>query len=291
MDHSGAAADAAAAFHRDATTAYARTFCQDSVSAGGLVADAVERGRRANVYYGGPESAWLPFLLAMVRRTAGEWAASPRAVALSPGFTAWYGRLVAIYGPGDPIRRAEDSSALLRAFDALADRPRHVLWHTVVEAEGSSGEDLADAEAAVDALRDTYLRLLADHAQHPACRHYSRMLGAVVRRTNQHASPDLERHLSTCAVCSAAYRDLFTVVGYREALATELLLWGADAYLATRDRQRHGRPLGAPAEGPSSSGAGGRGRRRIRLGRGRREGGGGDGRQAPGTLATATERA
>ncbi|MDX6311482.1 MAG: hypothetical protein QOF44_946 [Streptomyces sp.] len=227
--------------HRDAMDAYARLCCPGPEAASDLVMQALTRAGMASAYYGGrPETAWRPFLLAEVRRTAGAWAADgERSGALDPDFRLWYGELVTAFGPDDTMRRCEEASPVLQAFNALPDRARHTVWHQVVEGDP---DPAGEAEAAIDGLRDSYLRRLTDRAPGPDCHHYSRMLGAVLRGTNQRTSEDLEQHLAVCPTCSAALRDLQLITGAgtdrRDALAARLLLWGHAGYLAECARFR-----------------------------------------------------
>jgi DNA-directed RNA polymerase specialized sigma24 family protein len=247
MSH--ADADAAVQQHRPAVEAYARLCCPDPEAAADLVMEALTRADTASIYYGArPETAWLPFLLAEVRRTAASWAeeeATSRV--LAPDFRLWYRELASVFGGPGTMRPAEEASQVLQAFNALTDRARYAVWHQVIEAEPDAG---GEAEGALDSLRDSYLRRLTDRAPNPECHHYSRMLGAVVRGTNQRTSEDLEVHLAICPACSTGYGDLMLITrpspGRRIALAGRLLLWGHEAYLAERARTRTLLPVVVP---------------------------------------------
>jgi DNA-directed RNA polymerase specialized sigma24 family protein len=247
MSH--ADADAAVQQHRPAVEAYARLCCPDPEAAADLVMEASNRADTASIYYGArPETAWLPFLLAEVRRTAASWAEEEStAQVLTPDFRLWYRELASVFGGPGTMRPAEEASPVLQAFNALTDRARYALWHQVIEGEPDAG---GEADAALDSLRDSYLRRLTDRAPNPECHHYSRMLGAIVRGTNQRTSDDLEIHLAVCPACSTGYGDLMLITrpspARRVTLAGRLLLWGHEAYLAERARTRTLLPVVVP---------------------------------------------
>ncbi|MFE0137984.1 RNA polymerase sigma factor, partial [Streptomyces sp. NPDC059037] len=64
--------------HRAAVLSYARTCCRDPHTAEDLTSEAFARTIHVVRAGGGPEVAWRPYLLVVVRRTAADWAATAR---------------------------------------------------------------------------------------------------------------------------------------------------------------------------------------------------------------------
>lgn len=235
--------------HRSAVLSYARTCCRDPHTAEDLVSEAFARTLQAVRSGGGPEAAWRPYLLTVVRRVAAEWAGTARRTELSADFEQWLGNL-----PDSPeaesseerILRLEDDSLVIRAFRSLPERWQAVLWHTAVEEEpaskvgallgmGASGVGSL-ASRAREGLREAYLAAHVESALvSEECRRYSSLLGAAVRRSGRRPNKDLEQHLAQCPHCAHALTEL-TDLNERlgSALPTCVLLWGSSAYVAAR---------------------------------------------------------
>jgi RNA polymerase sigma factor (sigma-70 family) len=208
--------------HRSAVLAYAYTCCRDAHTAEELTSEAFARTMEAVRSGRGPDTAWRQYLLAVVRHTAAEWARAARHTELFPDFEKWLAN-----APDTPeaesseerMLRLEDSSLVLRAFRSLPERWQTVLWHTTVEREpakavgkliGLSASGVASLAArAREGLREAYLAAHAeDESGTDACRYYSAMLGAVVRRAVRRRSKDFDRHLSQCGHCRGALIEL-----------------------------------------------------------------------------------
>ncbi|NUK52650.1 sigma-70 family RNA polymerase sigma factor [Streptomyces lunaelactis] len=235
--------------HRSAVFCYALACCRDRHTAEDLASEAFARTLRAVRSGGGPEAAWRPYLLTVVRRTAADWAGTARRTELSPDFEQWLANV-----PDTPeaesgeerMLRLEESSLVLRAFRSLPERWQTVLWHTAVEEEpatkvgpllglGASGVGSL-ASRAREGLREAYLAMYAESASTAEeCRRYSSLLGAAVRRTGRRTNKDLDRHLAECERCRAALLEL-TALNERlgSVLPAGLLLWGGSAYVAAR---------------------------------------------------------
>ncbi|WP_328677913.1 sigma-70 family RNA polymerase sigma factor [Streptomyces sp. NBC_00322] len=235
--------------HRSAVLAYALACCRDRYTAEDLASEAFARTLQAVRSGGGPQAAWRPYLLTIVRRTAADWAGSARRTELSPDFEQWLANV-----PDTPeadsgeerILRLEENSLVLRAFRSLPERWQTVLWHTAVEEEpatkigpllgiGASGVGSL-ASRAREGLREAYLTAYGETASGAdECRRYSSLLGAAVRRTGRRTNKDLDRHLAECERCRGALIEL-TDLNERlgSALPAGVLLWGGSAYLAAR---------------------------------------------------------
>ncbi|MER6129781.1 sigma-70 family RNA polymerase sigma factor [Streptomyces sp. NPDC001795] len=235
--------------HRSAVFSCAVVCCRTSHSAEDLTSHVFLKALRAVSSGSGPRAAWRPYLLTILRRTAAEWAGTIRGAEMSPEYVQWLADLPESPGAesGEArMRRLEDSSLVLRAFRALPERRQTLLWHTEVEGESSQfiGCLLGLDESAIaslaaqarDALRETCLGALADHAgTDDECRRYSPMLGAVVRHTGRRRTEDFDLHLSECRHCSAALNDLTNLdENLGSALSAAVLPWANRAYMAAR---------------------------------------------------------
>ncbi|MEV0319913.1 sigma-70 family RNA polymerase sigma factor [Streptomyces sp. NPDC050658] len=235
--------------HRAAVLSYARTCCRDPHTAEDLVSEAFARTIRVVRSGGGPEAAWRPYLLVVVRRTAADWAASSRRTALSAEFEQWFEEHTDASEGEDGeerVLRLEEHSLVLRGFRSLPERWQAVLWHTVVEDESPArtGARLGISASAVtslaararEGLREAYLTAHVQSGDATAeCGHYRSLLAAAVRRSGWRGSRDLARHLSACARCRRAATELADLNSrLRTALPAGVLLWGAQAYVVAR---------------------------------------------------------
>ncbi|MEU3949583.1 sigma-70 family RNA polymerase sigma factor [Streptomyces sp. NPDC029526] len=272
----GGDADAAAELYRrhaGAVLAYARTCSRDPHTAEDLASEAFTRTVRAVREGKGPAEAWRPYLLAVVRHTAAEWADRARRVDLAPEFDEWLettarppGTDPAAGGPSgeDVVVRAVDGGLVAAAFRSLPERWRAVLWHSVVEEEpatrvGSllgltpSGVTSLTARAR-EGLREAYLAAYAEQgAADEECRRCSGRLAAAVRRSRPRRDVALDRHLERCGRCRRAVRDLTDLnQRLRTVLPAAVLLFGGPAYLQARAAAA---TAAAPAAGGGIAGA------------------------------------
>ncbi|MFI8306331.1 sigma-70 family RNA polymerase sigma factor [Streptomyces sp. NPDC085927] len=260
--------------HAPAVLAYARTCCRDPHTAEDLASEAFTRTVQAVRDGKGPADAWRPYLLAVVRHTAAEWADRARRVDLSPGFGEWLDAAARHGGPDamvheedgeDRVVRAVDGDMIAAAFRSLPERWRAVLWHCVVEEEpaaevgnllGLTASGVASLTArAREGLREAYL---AAHAEQGAadeeCRRCSGRLAAAVRRSRPRRDVHLERHLERCGRCRRAARELTDLnQRLRTVLPGAVLLFGGPAYLESRAAAATG--AAGPAAGGGVAGA------------------------------------
>ncbi|WP_414719229.1 RNA polymerase sigma factor [Streptomyces sp.] len=122
--------------NRLALLSYARSCCRDPHTAEDLVSEAFARTLQAVRSGRGPDAAWRPYLLTVVRRVAADWADVARRTELSSHFQERLGDLPAhpqAESGEERVLRLEDHSVVLHAFRSLPERWRTVLWHTAVE--------------------------------------------------------------------------------------------------------------------------------------------------------------
>ncbi|WP_405851632.1 sigma-70 family RNA polymerase sigma factor [Streptomyces sp. NBC_00090] len=242
--------------HQPAVLAYARTFVRDPHTAEDLASEAFARTIRAVRAGKGPEAAWRPYLLSVVRHTAADWADSARRTELIEDFERWFDAWGGAVGNSTDeadtqssetrMLELEDRSMILRAFRSLPDRWQAALWHSVVEGDttartgallGVSPSGVASLTArAREGLREAYLSAHAESSSRSeGCRRYSALLGAAIRRPGGREHRLLKRHLDSCAHCRHAVVELTDLnQRLRAVLPAALLLWGGPAYLAGR---------------------------------------------------------
>ncbi|MEU3777536.1 sigma-70 family RNA polymerase sigma factor [Streptomyces sp. NPDC032472] len=204
--------------HRAAAFSCARSCCRTPQDAEDLVSEAFVRTVQAVRSGAGPREQWRPYLLAVVRHTAIEWRAGAGRTVLTPDVEPWCRP-----GPSgdDPQRRlldSEDRRLVARSFQALPERWKAVLWHTLVEDDcphpvplllGITPSAVTSlAFRAREGLREAYLRAHLSSAADARCRHYGSVLGAAVRRRPTPRTRGLARHLAACRPCSRAYAEL-----------------------------------------------------------------------------------
>ncbi|MFE5534628.1 RNA polymerase sigma factor [Streptomyces sp. NPDC056492] len=223
--------------HSAAAFACARHCTRSPQDAEDLVSEAFIRTLRAVRSGSGPQDEWRPYLLSVVRRTAVEWRARAGRTVLTADIEAWCRP-----GPDgdDPQRRlleGEDRRLVARSFQALPERWKAVLWHTLVEDDcphpvplllGITPSAVTSlAFRAREGLREAYLRAHLDTAADDRCRHYGSLLGAVIRRRgNTPRGRGLARHLAACRSCSRAYAELLDLNAALRAGAESAVLVG-----------------------------------------------------------------
>ncbi|WP_051751522.1 sigma-70 family RNA polymerase sigma factor [Streptosporangium amethystogenes] len=195
--------------HYPAVIAFARRLCQDLHTAEDLASEAFARTLRT-VRSGpaGPTGDWRPYLYAVVRNTAAEWARSDQRFVLTDEFRE------------DDLTTAapEPSDDLVtRAYRSLPPRWQTVLWHTLIENEEpervakilgiTSGNVGVLAFRAREGLRKAYLAAHVSSAS-PRCQEYAEPLAAIVRKRSGRLPRALRAHLESCASCARAHTEL-----------------------------------------------------------------------------------
>ncbi|MFC4909651.1 RNA polymerase sigma factor [Actinomadura gamaensis] len=120
--------------HHRSVLAYARGLAHDEHTAQDLTSEAFTRTLAALRSGGGPVAGPRPYLYAVVRNAAVDWARKARRTVVTDELAAWAERSGDAAGTdalGDPAENA----AVARAFRSLPRRWQVVLWHTVVEDE------------------------------------------------------------------------------------------------------------------------------------------------------------
>ncbi|WP_285565412.1 sigma-70 family RNA polymerase sigma factor [Streptomyces sp. RTGN2] len=256
--------------HHSAVLGYARTFARDPHTAEDLASEVFARVLHAVRSGSGPEDAWRPYLLAVVRHTAGEWAATARRTELKEDFEQWLAEQAAPgpdigvveYADGEErVIAREDRDMIVRGFRVLPERWQAALWHSVVEGESAerigvllglspSGVTSLTARAR-EGLREAYLRAHAETgSRSEECRRHGPLLAAAVRRGGSRRDRRLGRHLDGCEGCRRALAELTHLDSRLGAvLPAGLLLWGGHAYFQAQ--------FGAAAGGAAAGSAGG----------------------------------
>ncbi|MBM7856273.1 sigma-70 family RNA polymerase sigma factor [Lentzea nigeriaca] len=198
--------------HHPAVLALSRRLCADHQAAEDLANEAFTRTLRTiRAGSGGPSDGWRPYLYAVVRNTAAEWARDHGRVVLTADYQDLESDLSAAAAPELP------DELVTRAFQSLPVRSRHVLWHTLVEDEppervasmlGITREHVnVLAQRAREGLRTAYL---AAHVETGSaeCREFADRLAAIVRNPKRRIPRALREHLDDCPNCARAQREL-----------------------------------------------------------------------------------
>ncbi|WP_433540340.1 sigma-70 family RNA polymerase sigma factor [Streptosporangium sandarakinum] len=250
--------------HHPAVIAFARRLCQDPHTAEDLASEAFARTLRT-VRNGpaGPTGDWRPYLYAVVRNTAAEWARSDQRFVLTDEFREDDLTTAAPEPPDDLVTHA---------YRSLPARWRTVLWHTLIEDEEpervakilgiTPGNVGVLAFRAREGLRRAYLAAYASGAS-PRCREYAEPLAAVVRKRTGRLPRALRGHLESCASCARAHAELLDLnATLRAALPIALfpLALGAEKWIAagagTPGTAGAGTPTGAGIGTPGTTGTG-----------------------------------
>ncbi|MER7618678.1 sigma-70 family RNA polymerase sigma factor [Nonomuraea wenchangensis] len=195
--------------HHPAVLAFARRLCQDPHTAEDLASESFARTlRTVRNGSGGPSDAWRPYLYAVARNTAIEWARSQQRIVLTEEF-----REDELTTP--PPEPPDD--LVTRAYRSLPPRWQTVLWHTLIEEEEpervaqilgvTPGNVGVLAFRAREGLRKAYLAAHVAGAS-PRCLQYAEPLAAIVRKRSDRLPRGLRTHLSTCASCARAHAEL-----------------------------------------------------------------------------------
>ncbi|QYC41533.1 RNA polymerase sigma factor YlaC [Nonomuraea coxensis DSM 45129] len=195
--------------HHPAVLAFARRLCQDPHTAEDLASEAFARTlRTVRNGSGGPSGGWRPYLYAVARNTAIEWARSQQRLVLTDEFRE--DELTT--APPEP-----PDDLVTRAYRSLPPRWQTVLWHTLIEEEDpervakilgvTPGNVGVLAFRAREGLRKAYLAAHVAGAS-PRCLQYAEPLAAIVRKRSERLPRALRAHLSTCATCARAHAEL-----------------------------------------------------------------------------------
>ncbi|NUW34617.1 sigma-70 family RNA polymerase sigma factor [Nonomuraea sp. SMC257] len=198
--------------HHAAVLAFARRLSPDPNAAEDLASEAFTRTlRTVRTGAGGPSGGWRPYLYAVVRNTAVEWARIDQRLILTDEFTA---EAFADLPAAEP-EIADD--LVVRAYRSLPPRWQTVLWHTLIEEEDpeqvarilgiTPGNVSVLAFRAREGLRKAYL---AAHvaAGSPECRSFADRMAAAVRKPGGRMPRALRAHLDTCPSCARALVEL-----------------------------------------------------------------------------------
>ncbi|MFD0632462.1 sigma-70 family RNA polymerase sigma factor [Catenulispora yoronensis] len=206
--------------HRRAALRVARHLARDEAAADDLAAEAFTRVLAALDRGNGPDEAFRAYLYTTLRRTAFDWAESEKRIRLVENIAELEVTAAPVTGEDrDPLDEAFDRQLTSQAFHTLPERWQIVLWHLEVEGESpaqvaplldlSPSAVSALAYRAREGLRQAFLQAHLAETVVPQCRPHAQRLAAFVRGklgTRDHAK--VERHLDTCADCTALYLEL-----------------------------------------------------------------------------------
>ncbi|MFI8280428.1 sigma-70 family RNA polymerase sigma factor [Streptomyces sp. NPDC085929] len=222
---------------------YARSCCRSPHTAEDLASEAFVRTLEAIRDGHGPSTAWRPYLLTVVRRTAAQWAVSDRRIELSEDFERWCDEHVGAAGSPsveDRLLRYEDRQMVLHGFRSLPERWQAVLWYSEVDQQpasavarllGLSRSGVSSLAArAREGLREAYLAAhLRRTSGNEQCRRYGSLLAAAARKPGARVKSVLAAHLDVCPACRRAMTEL-TDLSKRigTVLPGGVLLWGGE---------------------------------------------------------------
>ncbi|GIG97842.1 sigma-70 family RNA polymerase sigma factor [Plantactinospora mayteni] len=190
----------------------------------------------------GPRAAFRTYLLTTVRNVFYDETRRTRRIELVDDLAG--------HDPGepftDPAVRDLEQAMVARAFAALPERWRLVLWHTEVEGDPPAtvarllgvrpNTVSALAYRARERLRQNYLREHAAARTDDTCRWVADRLGAYVRSgLSRREKGDVESHLSGCRACHLLFVELGDVnAGLGAVLAPAVVgTSAAGGYLST----------------------------------------------------------
>ena len=267
--------------HSAAATAVARRYLPEA-DADDVVAGAFEKVLEVLRAGKGPDVAFRAYLFTVVRRRAVESLERGRRAAPTDDDRVFETAVGPLASSEDPALRGFEDRTVARAFQALPERWRSVLWYTDIE--GLSPAEVAPALGmtpnavsalayrAREGLRQAYLQAhLADVADDDACARTNAQLGAYVRGgLARREAARVEEHLEGCARCRAVALELGDLAAGMRATVAPLVvglvgvaaLGGLPLVLAGAGGAGGVASAGASSDGPSgsSSGAGRAGR-------------------------------
>lgn len=198
--------------HVEAARRLAAQLTSNEDAAENLLAEAFEIARTELARGNGPDLAFRPYLLTLVRDVAGEWSTDGKRLLLSDGYDA-------LAAARDGV---DDTSLAARAFARMPERWRVALWHTAVE--GESPADIAPllglspsavntlVQRARDGLRRVYLQADLDDEVPRECHDMrDRMAEDARGRLSRRHRGALDDHIDNCDRCRAVFRDVAEV--------------------------------------------------------------------------------
>ncbi|MFJ5110146.1 LamG domain-containing protein [Streptomyces sp. NPDC088551] len=243
--------------HRGAATAYAAQ-CTTTPTAAALLLTAAEVAAAQSFLVDGGSTAWRPYLLNTLVRTAAEWAGGDEQHHLAPDLCSWLAESGGVVA--DPVQGDDTAGVVLlvQAFHQLPERLQVVLWHRLVDQEDiaqvarCTGTSQDSARIWADTVEDKFLTLygrLYEETAAARCRPFSRLVLTTARTGLPRAlgnggASGLTGHLAMCGNCDRVFRHLSRLHGHEwgPLLAESLLLWGAEDYCAGRAVVRAGEP-------------------------------------------------
>lgn len=196
--------------HARAALGYARHWSHDCATAEDLRAEAFSRTLRALLSGRGPRGSLKPYLYTVIRNVSAGWSRRD-------GMTQLAGDLTDLPVPdraGDAYLASFEYALAIRAFNALPERWRTVLWHSLVDDQerGQVAAQLGIAAPAAaslayrarEGLRQAYLQQHISRVESESCRPFAERLGAYTRDgLGSREDRGVRSHLRGCEPCSA----------------------------------------------------------------------------------------
>ncbi|WP_177220944.1 sigma-70 family RNA polymerase sigma factor [Lentzea xinjiangensis] len=252
-------------YERHVSAAYnlARQLTRSQAEADDLVSEAFAKVLDTLRAGRGPDSAFRAYLLTALRHTAYDKTRRDRKVDLTEDMTD----VAPPVAFSDTAVAGLERSLAARAFAALPERWRMVLWHT--EIEGQSPADVAPllgmtangvsalAYRAREGLKQQYLQMHLAETDAERCRATVDRLGAWTRGgLSKREATQVEAHLDECGRCRALAAELADVNGALRIFVAPLVLGvGATTYLAAAGATTAVVGSGAAAGGAGAAGA------------------------------------
>lgn len=196
--------------HARAALRYARSWSHDCATAEDLRAEAFSRTLCALLNNRGPRGSLKPYLYTVIRNVSAEWSRREKMTHLA-------GDLAELPVPdrgSDTYLDSIEYSLAVGAFNALPERWRTVLWHSLLDDQGrgrvaaqlgiAAPAAASLAYRAREGLRQAYLQQHISRVESDSCRPFAERLGAYTRNgLGSREGRGVSGHLRGCAACSA----------------------------------------------------------------------------------------
>lgn len=243
--------------HQTAARRLARELVRTPAEVDDTVAQAFGWVLNMTQHGGGPNDAFRPYVLTVLRRVCLDRRRGRRAEAAKDD------RLPDAGQPfDDPAFPGLSESLIVEAFLFLPDRWRAVLWHTVIEQDrpaevcsvlGLNPNGVAALKyRALEGLRQAYVQMHIARTERLDCKLAAERLGPFVRDGLPRRDANMvTEHLGKCPDCRAVHAELADInAALRSVVAPAFLGAAAESYLSAAG---HGAARAELAAGPTAS--------------------------------------
>ena len=225
--------------HREVITAQAYTMTRDWGRAEDLTSETFARVLRALAGGNGPQDSVLGYLLVVLRGEASRAAElAAESVPVAPETIADY-----LDVAPDFVSALSERDQMVRAFAALPEGTRQILW--AVDVEGLASSDAAEylgttpgalrvsVHRARKRLATSYLQQYVEVSD-PACLPFARQLASLARQSlGTRDTAEVAAHLANCDACTAQLARLRSLAQQLRAWVGPLLIGGSVGGVAT----------------------------------------------------------